>query len=279
MTPSLPPDSGLRYVFAVGCPRSGTTALTELLNAHPSVVVGMERYKHLCRRPGPYDLVPALFEPSRFLDFRPGDTNVRPEACERWRRLYEQADEKFRAGRALLIGDKVMPAVVPSLESNFPDPRYVFIFRDVEAVASSYLMRARDPADVAWPHDRDHRKALANWHEAFRFMGAQLDQRADERVFVTRYETLFSGNRRALQALFSFLGLDVPELTARRFLAMTDQWSDRAKKPLQLDDAARAFLRQGVKQEVLERFDTLAQAHVERWARNSTDPPSQGRLR
>ncbi|MGY2701665.1 sulfotransferase [Nocardioides sp. HB32] len=36
-----------RLLFLVGLARSGTTALLHVLNAHPEVVIGMERYKRV----------------------------------------------------------------------------------------------------------------------------------------------------------------------------------------------------------------------------------------
>jgi hypothetical protein len=32
------------YLFSTGCERSGTTALARLLQSHPAVAMGMERY-------------------------------------------------------------------------------------------------------------------------------------------------------------------------------------------------------------------------------------------
>jgi Sulfotransferase family len=70
----------LKYCFVFGCPRSGTTAVVRLLQAHPRVVIGMERHKFLLsRRRDRAKFGPALFEPERFFDFRPGDTNVNPD--------------------------------------------------------------------------------------------------------------------------------------------------------------------------------------------------------
>ncbi len=51
-----------RYVFIAGCPRSGTSALTFLLNEHPTVAIGFERYKRLRAQLDPFHFTsePAL---------------------------------------------------------------------------------------------------------------------------------------------------------------------------------------------------------------------------
>ena len=70
----------MKYCFVFGCPRSGTTAVARLLQAHPRVVIGMERYKFLLsRRRDRGTFGPTLFERERFFDFRAGDTNVNPD--------------------------------------------------------------------------------------------------------------------------------------------------------------------------------------------------------
>ena len=42
-----------QYLFVTGCPRSGTTALVELLASHYAIVIGMERYKYVARDDAP----------------------------------------------------------------------------------------------------------------------------------------------------------------------------------------------------------------------------------
>ena len=79
------------YLFATGCERSGTTILTRLLQSHPGISIGMERYKYLLRgvrtRRVTRRLCPSHFEPGRFFDFRPTDTNIIPPSFGVSRRL------------------------------------------------------------------------------------------------------------------------------------------------------------------------------------------------
>ena len=61
-----------RYAFITGCSRSGTTALTRLLNRHPDVAIGYERNNRLAGRGL---LTPSLFEPERFRRFEADDSH------------------------------------------------------------------------------------------------------------------------------------------------------------------------------------------------------------
>ena len=77
------------FLFATGCPRSGNTALTRLLNAHDEIVMGSERYKYLLYEGRFWELTPELYAPPRYFDFRETDTNITPEVQDgRFARQY-----------------------------------------------------------------------------------------------------------------------------------------------------------------------------------------------
>jgi len=169
--PALSTSVQPRYCFVVGCQRSGTTVLARLLHSHISVVIGMERYKYLLNRSraGGDDegYGPPLFEPDRFFDFRPTDTNIRPPKYDKH---YKMARRKFDEQWLRVVGDKIMPSlmdapsagtagrspglsgatgeigftsVLVSIMERFPDPKFVFIYRDIGAVAGSFSRRTR----------------------------------------------------------------------------------------------------------------------------------------
>ncbi len=70
----------------------------------------MERYKYVLRemrqRQDPDLFTPALFEPERFLDFRPTDTNPVPP---RFDEHYAPIRARLAAGSITQIGDKLVP--------------------------------------------------------------------------------------------------------------------------------------------------------------------------
>ena len=69
-------------LIVTGVARSGTTALGELLNAHPLVGLGIERFKFQFLREDNFSA--DLFTRERFFDFRPEDTNLIPELRPAW---------------------------------------------------------------------------------------------------------------------------------------------------------------------------------------------------
>lgn len=253
------------HLFLLGCSRSGTTALTNLLNAHEQVVIGMERFKYRCADDPHVQLQPALFEPSRFFRFEAGDTNVTPAASERWRSLYDRARRKVATGEVTAVGDKLPPSAIAALQANFPAPKFIFIFRDVADVASSFVARADDPDD-AWPSSKRHESALSNWHAAFRDVATHIDAHGDGSVFTVRYEALFSGRRDVLRAMFNFAGPGVSEDVAHTFDEMTAGWAKRRRKARHLTTAELAHVRvhegRGLRDDAVERSGR----DLQRWA-------------
>lgn len=157
------------FMFVCGVPRSGTTALGGLLNLHPQIALGVERFRKLALS-GPTDrlFTPALFNSERFFSFQPGDTNVRADA------VYKRMQSKF--GTAIFVGDKIPRLYVKfsMLMERFDRPNIIYIVRDLAAVARSWNARADNPADAAWPESNDYKKAVVEWNRGNKLALRQL---------------------------------------------------------------------------------------------------------
>lgn len=199
-----------RILFVTGVGRSGTTAMAMLLNAHPDICLGIERYKIRFLRRGEFD--GSEFTQDRFFDFRESDTNILPDTAPKWQMIYEQMRAKFPT--ASVVGDKI-PDFHDRFESCsaiFPEAKWIYMLRDIRAVASSWNVRATT-GHGKWSAKKDFRAAVETWNAAnHRILGLPAD-----RVMVVGYEQFFGGSEPALGALTNFIGVKPNKAFMRSF--------------------------------------------------------------
>ena len=218
------------YVFAVGCPRSGTTLLQRMLDNHPMLAVANDSH----------------FIPRAIEDVPLGvDPELTPELVE-WVRTYRRFyrlgldDDAVREAVSVsssyagfvgalysiyarvhgkeLGGEKTPDYVrhLPRLHALFPDARTIHIIRDGREVALSVL---------EWAHDGKGPSKLALWEDEpvavcamwWRWLvtTGRRDGRAlgPDRYRETRYEELVDHPETTLADLAEFLGLpNSPEM-------------------------------------------------------------------
>ena len=192
-----------RNLFVCGAARSGTTALTRLLNTHPDVVVGIERYKYrLLGAQEDIDYV-GLFTRDRFFSYEPGDTNIDINTS------YIKDMERMRAkfDSALYVGDKV-PGLYKRLNfvgETFPGCKVVFIVRDPMLVAASWEARAINSED-SWSEKQGYVQAVEEWNRSIACaLKARKILRHDfmcvsyERTFVSRRHAVLRDLGRQLE--------------------------------------------------------------------------------
>lgn len=206
-----------RPIFILGCPRSGTTLLRVMLNAHPRIAIPPEtRF-----------LIPAYLRRRRFGTLcdaanrrRLADFVVtRPDS--RFRRLRvpaEEAKAEITAAPPTLgsclaapfdayarsrgkqrWGDKrpFYYSFVDELDRLFPEAQFVHVVRDGRACTAS-LKRP--------PFGYDSHRAMVTWLNAVHSCRKSGDRLGPERYHEVRYEDLVAEPESQLRDLCTFLG-------------------------------------------------------------------------
>lgn len=241
-------------VFVCGVPRSGTTALTEMMNLHPNIVIGVERYKTLWSRSKELGDPEHLFSADRFFQYFPEDTNVSLEGGL-YGDLYARAAEKY--SDAVIVGDKVpmLYKKIPFLTGHFPGCRIVVILRGPEDVAKSWQARA-DKTQDRWPEENGYQKAIETWNSFLEIIQRQKKRMGNDLVLL-RYETCFAENGASIfSKLFGLLGAS-PDLTdAQRVFLESSK--ERLASPPSMPKEISDFVQKKANLELFKKLDDSA---------------------
>ena len=214
-----------KYLFICGCPRSGTSALVDLVNFHPLISIGMERYKYYVNKENIHKINPQAFNYEYFFDIKDEQTNIK------WERIYEKLSQKYKLGNKLTLGDKYPHyyEFYNEINKQFQDVKWIFIIRDILDVALSYNARAYNPKDK-WPKEANYKKAVAHWNSSLIKTWKYLKDCKAPNLFICEYEQLFSYNKDYFDSLVSFLEVDnFPELEVF-YHQTTKHWHKRQNR-------------------------------------------------
>ena len=193
------PARDKRFLFVSGMPRSGTTALGQLVNLSPDVVLFME-------------LFPKFFpySPCSF------DEEILKMATANDRHGNAGRIEKTRA--ATYIGDKrpLFHCTLPQTFENFVGHQVVVlhVLRSIRETCLSYVRRAENSAD-RWNHMRSAEQCIHEINLMNRFIASYHERNfasPEHKFHLIAYERVFSDADYAL-SIFDLLGLPIrPEL-------------------------------------------------------------------
>jgi hypothetical protein len=215
----------------VGCPRSGTTLVRAILNAHPDVAIAPET--HFVRR----YLIPAPVAPDRLLadlvastEF--ADTGLDPDAFRREASLLRDGPaaillglmRAFAAARgATVIGEKTPNHLLHMrlLEESFAGARFVHVVRDPRAVVHSLRT-------VPWSTGSIERDAEM-WRR-YMIVARTRPPRRPGALHEVRFERLLHRPEATVRALARFVGVGyTPDMLAPE--ARRDGAGDPEREP------------------------------------------------
>jgi hypothetical protein len=223
------------FVFIVGCPRSGTTLLQRLVDAHPLIAVTPEThwiiryYKKLTKKTSAAWVTPKLL-PKLFAYHRFAELGISREALEHsltagepvpYARFVTGIFDLYGKARGKpVVGDKTpgYARSMPLLHSLWPSARFVHLIRDGRDVCLSAVdwkkpgkLLVRAPT---WREDRVTTAALWwAWHVCMaRESGRALDP---GRYYEIRYEALVTAPAQECVKLCAFLGVPYDEAMLR----------------------------------------------------------------
>ncbi|KAH7731332.1 Protein TPST-1 [Aphelenchoides avenae] len=218
-------DAQSPFIFIGGIPRSGTTLMRAMLDAHPSVRCGEETR-----------VIP------RILAMRAQWKKSEKE----WRRLQEAGvDDHVIAGHGapaerLCNKDPFTLKSTVYLSQIFPRSKYVLMIRDGRATVNSIISRK---VTITGFDLNDFRQCLTKWNAGISTMYEQCHIVGPERCIMVYYEQLVLHPEREMKRLLSFL--DLPwnssvlhheELIGKDIsLSKTERSSDQVVKPVNLD--------------------------------------------
>jgi hypothetical protein len=264
------------YVFILGCPRSGTTLLGRIGDAHPQLAVIHETrwiagwYKRRLGLTPEGDVTPELVErlrehkrfPTLGLDPSVLDGLLGGEQPVHYADFVAALFDLYgeQRGKAL-VGDKTPRYVrnIPTLHALWPHTRFVHLIRDGRDVCLSVLdWRKGAPKFPTW--DEDPVSTTALWWEWNVKLGLEAAALlGPERYYELRYEGLVTDAETECRALCGFLELPYDAAMLRFHEGRTvDDASLDAKKAWRPVTSGLRSWRTDMAEEDVVRFEAAA---------------------
>lgn len=237
----------LKPIFLVGCPRSGTTLLQQMLDAHPDVAIApethfirnfwlkREQYGDLTNDANYQALLDAIGSIPEFAEMELSFATFQDAAKtvdRNYAALLDLLLEQFRRSRnSKIVGEKTPNHLLymQTLQEFFPTARFIHIVRDPRAVVNSWKT-------VPWSTGSIGGNAEV-WK---RYMAtARQSPPASGAIFTLHYEQLVAESENCLRRLCDFLDLqfdakmlDYHANYSKRVNVTREPWKGNAVRPV-----------------------------------------------
>lgn len=239
-----------KRIFLVGCPRSGTTLLQRMLDAHPDVAIAPEtyfirhfylkrqEYGNLEKDDNYYRLIENIIAIPEFAEMEIDAQNFR-EASKHISRQYSTLfalllDSFASIRKVSVVGEKTPNHLLymQTLEEFFPEAYFIHIIRDPRAVVNSWRK-------VPWSNGSVSADAEV-WRRYLET--ARLYPPRKSPLFPLFYEKLVSNPEAILHSLCDFLNLPfAPEMldyhlqVSQTVNVDREPWKNQTLKPISQD--------------------------------------------
>ncbi|MHB2021445.1 MAG: sulfotransferase family protein [Candidatus Xenobia bacterium] len=252
---------GLTPVLIAGCPRTGTTALNQLLNQDPRILITNELgYMRFWDDPRFSSHYRSLFTEHKFYY-----EEIQREVYEAKNISFEEMlalhDGRELSGKQFVellcdrlpapvkfVGDKLPDyylKMVPDLSERYPDLKFIITLRDGRSVIASQIRIHQEHVEMnADPHSwmkPDIRSAEFLWIEQTRMLLSALATVPPDRVHIVRYEDAVQEPQQMLQGLAGFLGLDSTIVDARQMYQPVNVDAWKRDHPTMMDQLSADF--------------------------------------
>jgi protein-tyrosine sulfotransferase len=244
LTKKTPP-----IVFIGGSPRSGTTLMRVMLDAHPMVRCGEETR-----------IIP------RFIDYMHSilekeQSNSEAINAANGAYIYEIIRRHGRNASYLCTKDPTTLEYSEYLASLFPNAKFILMIRDARATVHSVDSRYINSGGYQIKNLREN---FENWNKLIENMYSQCIIIGSERCLPVYYEQLVLHPEQELRKILSFLNLQWNDrvLSHEKFigskisLSKTEKSSDQVVKPINLEGLDLWFDK--IPEDILNDIDLLA---------------------
>ncbi|XP_040581588.1 protein-tyrosine sulfotransferase [Lepeophtheirus salmonis] len=226
-------------IFIGGVPRSGTTLMRAMLDAHPSVRCGEETR-----------VVPRILQ-MRSHWMKSQKESTRLEEAGLTGEVLDQAISSFileivarhgEPSERLCNKDPFTLRSGVYLRKLFPNSKFIFMVRDGRATVHSIITRQ---VTITGFDLKSYRQSLQKWNSAISAMNTQCDEIGPEFCLIVKYEQLVLHPRPMMTKILKFLDLDWTEDVLHHekqinkphgiSLSKVERSSDQVVKPVNLE--------------------------------------------
>eukprot|EP00096_Caligus_rogercresseyi_P008158 TRINITY_DN2655_c0_g3_i1.p1 TRINITY_DN2655_c0_g3~~TRINITY_DN2655_c0_g3_i1.p1 ORF type:complete len:363 (+),score=125.86 TRINITY_DN2655_c0_g3_i1:582-1670(+) len=253
-------DRNSPLIFIGGVPRSGTTLMRAMLDAHPSVRCGEETR-----------VVPRILQ-MRSHWMKSQKESTRLEEAGLGGDVLDSAISSFilevvarhgEPSERLCNKDPFTLRSGVYIRSLFPNSKFLFMVRDGRATVHSIITRQ---VTITGFDLKSYRQSLQKWNSAISAMNTQCEELGRESCMIVKYEELVLHPRKMMERISSFLDLNWVEDVLHHekqinkphgiSLSKVERSSDQVVKPVNLEALSKWV--GNIPEDVLQDMDEVA---------------------